>query len=274
MKKYLLICIAALIMTAAILFALLYRGNDHLNAFERVNCRQLLNENIFNNEADETVYPQIAASVGCEGSAVNTYLGSKTQLKSEADFIELNVCVKDGVVYLADSIKDINIESTEMLKVIREMKKEYPESGIIANIENTEDADPVITQLSLSKLNKGYYITCRSEEELFFFNETFGFHNYLCTYSNHTENDFSTLQKNGAAGLLVESNKLSEKLISKIRNSNLFVVADCGSSVYVLIKALAFGADIVITDHPSLAKELVGDPSLETVDIHFADARY
>lgn len=269
-RSVLIVAAAAAAVILTIVLLLTVKGKDRMNVFERINAKQLLGDQIFlDNETGETVIPKVVAAIGSEGSAPNTFLGSKTQLKSGADMIELRMVSSEGVAYLGADSAEITEKSAKAVRVVREMTAEYPDAGIMAKLGKVDKPDDVFALLLLSNVGGGCYVTGVGKEELDDLHKTYPSVSLVCDYTSR-KLSLQEIKDSGAVGIRCKGSMVNDTFIKNAKSNGLTVWADCGDDVYLMVKMLAYGADYVVTDYPTLARSLCDGPSVEQIDNYFS----
>lgn len=257
-------------MILVLVLLLTVKGKDRLTVFERMNAKQLLGDQTFvDTETGETVIPKVVAAMGSEGSAPNSFLGSKTQLKSGADMIELEMVSSEGIAYLGADSAEVTDKSTKAVRVVREMTAEYPDAGIMAKLGKVDKPDDVFALLLLSRVGGGCYVTGVEKDELEDLHRTYPSVNLVCDYTSR-KLSLKEIKEGGAVGIRCKGSMVNDTFIKNAKANGLTVWADCGDDVYLMVKLLAYGADYVITDHPTLARSLCDGPSIDQIDYYFS----
>ncbi len=257
-KRILTISAAALaLLLAALLFCGLVPCVGGLTPFQAAGAKRFFKADPFHaEEPDQSAVLPVAAAVGANGYERNTFVGSRIQMESEPDYIELNLAVNDsGALVLADSYFDVSDGSVSAQRVAKALLQSTGRTSLLVNLAEYTDLNAVSALLLGSERFTNAVIRGVDENTLSYVRGYFPSHTILCEYSAGNRLSLRELKALGADGVYCSASRVSAHFARRVHDAGLQLWADCGGSTGRLLKVmkLADQVDGVVTAKPAFA---------------------
>jgi len=253
------IAVAAVVL-AAVLFCAFIPCVSGLTPFQAASVKEFMKSNPFYAvDEEERVTLAVAAGVGANNSDANTFIGSRIQMESEPDFIEVNLAVNaDGKLVLADSYFDANQDSVAVRRVAESLIKSTKRTSLLVNLAEYTSLNEVAALLTGSERLNNAMIRGVEENTIGYVREYFPAHTILCEYSHKNRLSLSEIKAQGADGIYCSASMLSVHFAKKVHDAGLVLWVNCGDSAYDIIKttSMAAGVEGLVTTTPDLALAL------------------
>ncbi len=257
-KKGIIIgCAAAAAVLAAVLFCALVPCFHGLTAFQTADVKSFMKSNPFYavKEEDRAMLP-VAAAVGTNGYDTNTFVGSRIQMETQPDYIEVNLAVDaDGRLVLADSYFEAGKDSIEARRVAESLLKTTGHTSLLVNLAEYTSLNTVAALVTASDRLSNAVIRGVDENTISYVRSYFPSHTVLCEYSHRNKLSLQEIKAQGADGIYCSASMLSAHFAKKVHDAGLVLWVNCKDSAYSIIKttSMAGYVDGLVTEDPALA---------------------
>ena len=256
-KKIVLVSSAVLALAAAaLLFCALVPCVDGFTVFQSARIKRFIEVNPFHAVGEELVELPVAAAVGTGGYERNTFVGSRVQMESQPDYIELSLASdSQGRLVLADSYADTSESSIDVYRVAKSLLEKTTKTSVLVNLAEYTDLNAVSAFVSASSRFANAVIRVADENTIDYVRGYFPSSTLLCEYSSRSRLSPAELKAKGADGVICSAAMLSAHFTKKVHDAGLVLWVDCGGSVGRVVKATEMAAyvDGLVTTEPELA---------------------
>lgn len=270
LKKAVIVLVCVAVAVSGCYFLCFYKGKDEVTFIQRQYINQYLASSPF--EQDENGKPiliPVAVASQTDGYGAGEFLGARNQIDYRTGCIEVKVAVTDSnAAVLAQSYADIGENPVELRRVIEQMEKDSADA-LVVNLSEYSRLSAINYVLTNSSVQTSCVITGVDEYALEHVKASFPKVRVLCTYTKDSKRSLEAVKEAGASGILIQTDSINKSLISKAKELDLIVWADCAEDVYATVEAIKFSVDGIISSRPDFADAMVNAWHESTFDSYF-----
>ncbi len=272
-RKILLISLAVCAFVGGVL-ALFYAPESRYSPLERLKLRRLMSELIYT-ELDETgaplQVPCVAAMPGTDGSDANTYLGTKAQFNTGAEYVFVNVAFdSDGVPVIAESFDDVSETPVKFSRIL-DLLERFPKVTLCVNLCELSNIMQLYSDIVTREYENRVIICGADKNSVNIITEKITAIDLIYSIDDEDPNraKLEALKQQRIRGICVDYDQASRELSRLCTEIGIELWVKADDNFTALCKLATFQPDFFLTTKPTLTSEILHSWSPEFAQDYF-----